>query len=171
MNKLLPILILLPRMAVAGIALLSALPAVAQQGLLNDTVGSRPSLVSSHAQVLPVESAFPLQVLAMTDDTLLLQWQINPGHYLYRKSLKILDGDSTALALPELPQSKTIIDEFFGEVEVYYEQLTFSLPLANFDAQSGNDAGELELTVEFQGCAEATYCYPPHRQAFVIALP
>jgi thioredoxin:protein disulfide reductase len=159
----------LPHVVVAGI-MLTALPAMAQIGL---RTGERPSLVSSQVQgqVLPVESAFPLQVLAMADDTLLLQWQITPGHYLYRKSLKIFDAQGTAMALPELPQSQAMHDEFFGDVEVYYGQLALSLPLALFDHLPDTESGELELQVEFQGCAEETYCYPVHLQAFVITLP
>jgi len=160
---------LLPHIVVAGI-MLTALPVMSQMGL---RTGERPSLVSSQVQgqVLPVESAFPLQVLAMADDTLLLQWQITPGHYLYRKSLKILDAHGAALAMPELPQSQAMHDEFFGDVEVYYGQLALSLPLAMFDEQADSGSGELKLQVEFQGCAEESYCYPVHCQAFAITLP
>ena len=57
------------------------------------------------------------------------------------------------------------VDEWFGEVEVYYStaQLSFLLDgLERFES--------VEFELSYQGCAEAGLCYPPVTQRYVCLL-
>ena len=53
-----------------------------------------------------------------------------------------------------LPEGKAKFDEFFGDVEVYYQFVAFTLPAA----LELNDGAQ--LTVGYQGCADRGLCYP-----------
>ena len=56
------------------------------------------------------------------------------------------------------------VDEWFGEVEVYYStaQLSFLLDgLERFES--------VEFELSYQGCAEAGLCYPPVTQRYVLS--
>lgn len=159
-----------------SILLLAALASagLGAQDLLQQRRPGTPSLISERLQgdLLPVEEAFRLQLESSGSTGLQLHWQIAPGHYLYRKSLQLVLPDGTALEALELPAATAIEDEYFGAVEVYYEVLRLPLPLTDLAAVADAAGGRsVNLEVQFQGCAEDRYCYPPHSQTLTVPLP
>lgn len=113
-------------------------------------------------QFLPVEDAYQL-VPAIDGDQLLLNWEIEPGYYLYQHRFRFLNSDLTPLnATPEFEPGKRIYDEYYEkDLEVYYHHTQIRLPL---------DANYTELVVESQGCADAGLCYPPRSQTITLDL-
>src|SRR6185295_192033 len=101
-------------------------------------------------------------------DRLRLDWQIAPGYYLYRHrvSVKTATPGFTlgALAMPD-GHKKT--DEFFGDVEVYYDFLSATVPVARLP----NVNTPIEITASYQGCADAGLCYPPVTKTVAVQLP
>ena len=165
---------------------------VLAQDLLQTRPGNTASLISNNMvnAILPVEEAFALQLESVTTaeqsagentgestavGALQLRWRIAADHYLYRQSLQVLLPDGSALTNLKLPEGEAIEDEFFGEVEVYYQSLALPLPLAALANAAGTGANtkasSLELEVHFQGCAAERYCYPPHQQRVLVPLP
>ncbi|MBN4053964.1 protein-disulfide reductase DsbD N-terminal domain-containing protein [Haliea sp. AH-315-K21] len=122
-------------------------------GLLNN---NNSSLATSAIQsVLPADSAFALSAYIEAPNTLVLLWEIEDGYYLYRKSLNFIETNNNSLENPVIPMGIQTEDEFFGEVEVYYQRLLIRIP---FDSSKvGNN---ISLQLNYQGCAEASYCYP-----------
>ncbi|MCB1733460.1 MAG: hypothetical protein KDI21_23505, partial [Halieaceae bacterium] len=101
-------------------------------------------------------------------DRVRVEWQIEPGYYLYRNRLQFSTDPALAqLGTAQLPQGKLKTDEFFGEQEVYYDTLVATLPVS----RNGASALELPLSVGFQGCADAGLCYPPETRRLVVELP
>ncbi|WP_082008457.1 protein-disulfide reductase DsbD [Photobacterium gaetbulicola] len=86
-------------------------------------------------------------------DRVYLDWQIKPGYYLYQHQLSV-SSDAASLGQIDIPAGTPYHDEFFGEVNIYTEPLTLTVPVQQ---ANGNDT----LTVRYQGCAEAGFCYPP----------
>lgn len=84
---------------------------------------------------------------------LTLSWQVKPGYYLYRQQLKISAGGAW-LADWTLPAGSPHEDEFYGKSEIYPNNLTLPLTLQQADKGA-------TLTVTYQGCASAGFCYPP----------
>ncbi|MCE0760858.1 protein-disulfide reductase DsbD [Marinobacter sp. G11] len=99
---------------------------------------------------LPVQEAFQYQVEDNGDGTLTLSWDIAPDYYLYKKRMSI-EGVDGALGEIQFPSGTLIHDEFFGESEVFYNNVELLI--------DAGDASGLDLT--WQGCAEAGLCYPP----------
>jgi thiol:disulfide interchange protein DsbD len=126
-------------------------------GLLNNSGGALST--SAIQSVLPADSAFALSAYIEAPSTLVLRWEIEDGYYLYRKSLGFMetgtDSGNNSLGSPLIPSGAQTEDEFFGEVEVYYQQLLIRIP---FDPESVGD--NISLQLNYQGCAEANYCYP-----------
>ena len=122
-------------------------------GLLNN---NNSGLFTSAIQsVLPADSAFALSAYIETPNTLVLLWDIEEGYYLYRKSLSFIEASNNSLENPVIPTGIQTEDEFFGEVEVFYQRLLIRIP---FDPDKvGNN---ISLQLNYQGCAEASYCYP-----------
>lgn len=97
-----------------------------------------------------------------------ISWDIAPGYYLYRSKLRFVSQTpGIALGSPRLPPAETKQDEFFGTVEIYRGRLAVELPIERAPG-AGN---RLELEVGSQGCADAGFCYPPHRERIGLDLP
>lgn len=143
----------------------AASPGLAQAPTLQISPDS--NALSGLRQVLPAEQAFPVSALVESDHSITLYWQLEPGYYLYRKSLAVRDTDGTALAL-ELPTATTVTDEFFGEVEVYYETLSAHITPDQHQAAPGDT---LVLELDYQGCLQDRYCYPPQQRTLTLELP
>lgn len=106
---------------------------------------------------LPLDDAFRLQVERDAKAGLQLEWQIAPGHYLYRE--KILVAGDKALVVTT-PPGEMKDDPNFGSTEIYHNQITVRLG----ETQS---SGSLRIT--YQGCAEDGICYPPVTKALDLA--
>ena len=113
-------------------------------------------------EFLPVDEAYELSIIGDGETQTLLQWLIAPDYYLYRHAFdakaRTAYGDiELTLAVPD-GLAKT--DEFFGDVEVYYGAVDASLELAE-------TAELIELSITYQGCADAGLCYPPETKSFL----
>lgn len=104
------------------------------------------------ASVIPADRAFIFDFQQNHHD-LNLTWQVKEGYYLYRKQVSITPAGAK-IAQPQLPAGESHEDEFYGKSEIYRHQLT--VPVVVNQADNG-----ATLTVTYQGCADAGFCYPP----------
>lgn len=105
---------------------------------------------------LPAEQVFQPGAERIGDNGLRLTWDILPGYYLYRDSIKARSlSPGVTLGPPSLPQGKDKEDEYWGKTQVYYGQ-----PVAEATL-SGAGPGAVEIEVSYQGCKEDSICYPP----------
>lgn len=107
-------------------------------------------------EFLPVDEAFVLSHEVIDGDTLQLRWVMPDGYYLYRHRLGFETRAGSAVLLGEarIPEGKHKVDEFEGDVEVYYHELVVTVPIM------GDVTGQ-DIGVRYQGCADAGLCYPP----------
>lgn len=115
------------------------------KGNLDDLFNDSPSF-------LPVDQAFAFD-FAQDGERLTIRFSIADGYYLYRKQFK-QSSKNAVLGEPVFPQGEIIEDEFFGESEVYFGQVSYEYPI-----ESSEQDGVVK--VRFQGCAKAGLCYPP----------
>ena len=108
-------------------------------------------------QFLPVDEAFLLTVIK-EGETIQLQWLVRPGYYLYKDRLSFNVPD-----FPVLPVGLEKQDEIFGDVEVYYTELSITIPIPPYFMED-ND----KFVVGYQGCADAGLCYPPQERVFEL---
>lgn len=115
----------------------------------------------SWAQFLPVDQAFNIRS-QQDQNWLLIDIDIKPGHYLYQKSLRVEGPEAVVLGdLTWQQQPEWTFDPFFKEeLAVFYQQLNLAIPVAT--------QGLSELTLHYQGCAEAGLCYPPQRVPLIV---
>lgn len=115
---------------------------------------------TSNQDFLPVDQALPFG-FSSERGAVILQWDIAPKHYLYKDRISIQAvEDGVILGEPSysLPGTATE-DEYFGEVTVFYQPITVTVPVTLPAGQQ-----EANLKVSYQGCAEAGLCYPPQTQ-------
>ncbi|WP_024560638.1 protein-disulfide reductase DsbD [Franconibacter pulveris 601] len=104
------------------------------------------------SQFVPADQAFAFD-FQQRDQQVVLNWQIKPGYYLYRQQINITPQKAT-ITPPTLPQGAWHEDEFYGKSEIYTQQLTLPVTLTHTEQGAA-------LSVTYQGCAEAGFCYPP----------
>ena len=121
------------------------------------------SQLTNEHDFLPVDEAYPTEAELTDDGRILVRWVMPQGYYLYRHALNLVGKEGTELGSFSVPTGMQKTDEFFGEVEVYYNFLEVSAPVI---AQS---QAEVVIDVHYQGCADAGLCYPPEVREFRFA--
>lgn len=84
-------------------------------------------------------------------------WQVTEGYYLYRHALafELREAGEAEVEVRHIPEGLATSDEYFGDVEVYYHDLSVRLAI------EGRLPPGAILVARYQGCADAGLCYPP----------
>ena len=99
---------------------------------------------------LTSQQAFQFEA-KQTGNQLALNWQIADGYYLYQKEVQITPTQAE-LGEWHFPQAERYHDEFFGDVEIFRNELALQIPFKS--AQNGS------VEIHYQGCTKG-FCYPP----------
>lgn len=114
---------------------------------------SKPLPTNSTSAFAPVTKAFPFN-FTQEGNTLYLDWKVEPGYYLYQDKFRVTVKTDAKIGPIEMPKAIPYYDEFFGNIEIYKQAITVTVPLL----EANNNA---LLNVYYQGCADAGFCYPP----------
>ncbi|MEI9538399.1 protein-disulfide reductase DsbD [Enterobacter cancerogenus] len=109
---------------------------------------------------IPADQAFVFDFQQNQHD-LNLTWQVKEGYYLYRKQVSITPAQASVGAL-QMPAGEWHEDEFYGKSEIYRQRL--DVPVTVNQADKG-----ATLTVTYQGCADAGFCYPPETKVVPLS--
>ena len=113
-------------------------------------------------EFLPPDKAFKMSVTNIGEKKILIDWQIEKGYYLYMGMFEFsTDQENVKITKAQMPDGTKKVDEFFGNVDVYYNSTSAEL---TFDKINKNT----NLIVTYQGCADAGLCYPPIKK--IISL-
>ena len=114
----------------------------------------------------PDEVFFP-DILPIDGNTVEVIVRVEPGYYLYRHRFSVTSlSDNARVGNIEWPKGKMKTDEFFGEQEVYYDEVVGRVTIQRATPQ----AMDLELELGYQGCADAGLCYVPLTKTFTVNL-
>lgn len=111
-------------------------------------------LTQSEPEFLPVEQAFPV-TYSQTSGSISAHWETASGYYLYQHRIFLTQGEHRLEPVFWSAPGKPKYDDAFGDVIAFYGDLGVS-----FDTRT-LEAGD--VTLHYQGCADAGLCYPPQR--------
>ncbi|MCB5189077.1 protein-disulfide reductase DsbD [Methylobacillus caricis] len=161
---------LLPVLLLAGL-----LPAIAfpQPGSsqLSDFINKGRSVFvgNNEDNILPPEQAFKLSVEFINADTLQADFQVAPGHYLYKDKIKFkIEPDNHKIGPPTLPSGDWKQDPTFGKSEVFHQDFAASVKLALAKQADDKPNHGIKITATYQGCSEKGLCYPPINKTFEL---
>ncbi|MFT3752559.1 MAG: protein-disulfide reductase DsbD family protein [Paludibacter sp.] len=141
-------------------------PAVAQQSSASSGLAS---LLQSNDEFLHPDQAFKLSAEAAGPDQIRVTWEIAQDYYLYRKRMGFsTETAGTSLGEAQFPQGDIKNDEFFGEMEVYHQQVTALVPVTRSAGPAHTRGADRS---KYQGCAEAGLCYNPSTKVIDVELP
>ncbi|WP_239953072.1 protein-disulfide reductase DsbD [Pantoea sp. Z09] len=126
------------------------------------TLSAQASIFSPNAnsRFVPVDQAFAFD-FSQQGSQLRLNWKVKQGYYLYRQQIHIT-AQQAQIAPVALPPGEPHQDEFYGKSEIYPQDL--SVPVQLRQAAAG-----ATLSVTYQGCAAAGFCYPPETRAIPLS--
>ena len=124
------------------------------------------SVFAENGQPLPADQAFQLSATARDYQTVLLKWKIAPGYYLYQKhfSFRAIKPLHAALGDPLYPSNTQILKTMLGNFDVYAHSVIIPLPVIESNEKT------LVLQVNYQGCSQFGYCYPPTAKTVSVDL-
>jgi len=138
----------------------AAAPAALDLGDIGGTGGT--------SEFPPPDEVFFPDVFPVDGNTVEIGFRIIPGFYLYKDKITVKAlGDEARAGNLELPKGKLKTDEFFGEQEVYYDEVFGRVAIA----RATPDAMGLELEIGYQGCADGGLCYLPQTRVMTVSLP
>ena len=112
------------------------------------------------SQFVPADQAFAFDFQQNQHDVK-LTWQVKDGYYLYRRQVQVTPANASIAPL-QLPNGEWHSDEFYGKSEIYRHSLTVPVTLTQANAGA-------TLTVTYQGCADAGFCYPPETKTVPLS--
>lgn len=123
-------------------------------------------IFAANSQPLSGDQAFQLSATARDYQTVLLKWKIAPGYYLYQKhfSFRAIKPINVALGDPLYPSNTQVIKTMLGNFNVYAHSVTIPLPVIQSNEKT------LVLQVNYQGCSQFGYCYPPTSKMIEVDL-
>lgn len=118
-------------------------------------------------EFLPPDEAFVFRTRENDDGTVTAEWVIADGYYLYQQQFRfeVVGDTAVTLGAPRFPEGEIHTDEFFGEQEVHYQQVTVDVPV------QGEPGAPFTLRARYQGCADAGLCYPPIFKTANLTVP
>lgn len=118
--------------------------------------------------ILSPDKAFGLEVSVRDTSTLLANFKITPGYYLYRDKVRFtISGDSAKVANVSMPKGEMKSDPNFGDMAVFHQPFQAVITLE----RNTNTAQDITLAASYQGCKENDLCYAPIDKQFSITLP
>ena len=95
---------------------------------------------------------------AIDNNTMEIAFQISPNYYLYKNKITIEAlNPFIKMGAVELPKGKIKSDPWFGENEVYFNEVFGRISLSK-DLITEENA---DFIIEYQGCLENEICLPP----------
>lgn len=117
--------------------------------------------------LLQPDVAFQYSLQMEGDSTLLAQWSVAPGYYMYKDKIKLSLSKDAVLTLgePQFPVSTRLGDPAFGDVDVFRGDFTVRYPMGAYSQADGEDY----IKAKYQGCADVGVCYPPIRKKILVS--
>ena len=119
-------------------------------------------LPDTKQEFLPPDQAFKMSVSSLGNKQVQITWDISSGYYLYMGMFEFsTDVETTNIINAEMPDGLKKKDEFFGDVDVYYQSTYAKLTFDNISENTN-------LIIKYQGCADAGLCYPPIKKTISL---
>ncbi len=110
---------------------------------------------------LPVDQVFQVVVKPLSSESVEARWAIKPGYYLYRDKIHFQSKQAKIKAVV-LPKGLAKHNRFLGDYQVYQNHVTAVIKFTK------SIPAHLPLTIEYQGCAAAGFCYPPVKKTIQV---
>ncbi len=123
---------------------------------------------SNEDEFLDPDIAFQVTLDKSDGNTVISNWHVEDGYYLYKDKISIAAENESELALGamDLPAGEEKIDEYFGKIVSIDHSFQSTSTITNLS----KGVTTANLIVKYQGCAKAGLCYPPITKNLKVEL-
>lgn len=114
----------------------------------------------ANVKPLPIDQAFSTQVTFNNSALITAEFNIAPGYYLYSQKVHVI-FDPVVSANIRYPEGEIKYDAHRGNYAIYSGNLVIPVSL-------NTNLKPLKMTLEYQGCSEHGFCYPPMQKNYQI---
>ncbi|WP_043874559.1 protein-disulfide reductase DsbD [Legionella massiliensis] len=120
----------------------------------------------TNATPLPASEVFQIEAKLFDPNTLIINWQIKPGYFLYSDRIKLDETPNSNVHVGTIrfPETMQKVDKQGRVYTIYRDKL--SVPVAIL----GEQPGESLIEVHYQGCADDGFCYPPETRQIKLTI-
>ncbi len=114
----------------------------------------------------PADTIFQVSVRTIDPNSFSFDWHIKKGFFLYKKSIQLTEPSSAELSLGTrvFPASLQKKDAQGHSYDIYRKQLALIIPVLS------KVAGEYTLNMNYQGCSDEGFCYPPQQSTITLVF-
>ena len=123
-----------------------------------------PTLLFANKLPMSASAAFKLTASAIDAQTVVLHFAIAPGYHLYKNKIKVRAAGGQQLGKTLLPPAATKHSTTLGSYKAYLGNIDIGVPILNIQTNT------LNLLVNYAGCSENGYCYPPQFMQLKIPM-
>lgn len=116
---------------------------------------------ATNVKPLPADQAFAMTVSVNNQHTAIIHWHIAPGYYLYRQRMHFTVMPKSIVDI-RLPQG-AIKQGLNHSYEVYSGDINIPIVFKT-------PANQFQLDIDYQGCSEGGFCYPPENKSINLNL-
>tara|TARA_B100000401_G_scaffold242663_1_gene164598 strand:- start:524 stop:1006 length:483 start_codon:yes stop_codon:yes gene_type:complete len=106
--------------------------------------------LNNFQEILPADESFKFSVFQI-EDRIILSWELKENCFLYEDKFEIKPFPEIDIEIRTEETPILISDEYFGEVEVFFNKVTKTFDLNKITEK---------VLVKYQGCNERGFCYP-----------
>ena len=114
----------------------------------------------------PADDVFQLSAQATDPNSFTLDWRIEKGFFLYKKSIRLAptQGSNFNVGTLVFPTALQKTDARKHTYDIYRNQFILSVPVL------GLNPGESLIDVYYQGCSDDGFCYPPEQRKIKLTF-
>lgn len=117
-------------------------------------------LIKTSNELKGPDQAFKFEAIFNELDQIELTWSIDNQCFLYKEKLEFYISPKQNFSSQTNNTAVLQDDEYFGNVEVYYQELKYFL--------TGNFSEKAIIDIVYQGCNEKGFCYPPIKKQILL---
>lgn len=120
----------------------------------------------THANPLPAAEVFPVSVKIVDPNNFVIQWQIKDHYFLYSDRIHVNASaqDHVQIGRIQFPKPLTKTDKQGQNYTIYRGELNLPVPIL------GNNPGESLIQLQYQGCSDEGFCYPPEEKNIKVTI-
>lgn len=112
---------------------------------------------------LPAHQAFNFSTNFTRANEIVVEWSIAPGYFLYAQKMHFSLQPNLPVEV-RVPQGDFQYDKERGRFEAFSGNLSIPVFFSNPSSNS------VQLNIDYQGCSQDGFCYPPMHQTLLINL-
>ena len=114
------------------------------------TTSSTKDLLKGFQDILPADESFKFSAFKI-EERIILSWELKENCFLYKDKFEIEPFPEMPIEIRTKETPVLISDEYFGEVEVFYNKVTKTFDLNKITEK---------IVIKYQGCNAKGFCYP-----------